>query len=163
MGLGSNKDNRVEFIQRAVNELNSMQGCMVTNCSFLYETKPYGNVKQDNYYNAVCECFTNLTPAVLFKTIKNIENKLGRKKSEKWGPREIDIDILLYNDLIYKDECLNIPHPEMIKRDFVIIPLLEINPDIIHPELKIKLNSVIFEEKDRYIIKKSEINPLNSR
>lgn len=162
LGLGSNKGDKLDNIKKAIKALNLLSGSKVTGCSSLYETIPYGNVKQDDFYNAVCEFTTNLLLPDLFDSVKNIEIQLGRQKGEKWGPREIDIDILLYNDLIYKDERLTIPHKELIKRDFVVKPLLELNPAIIHPELKIKLADVKFTVEDKYIIKQIDINLLKT-
>lgn len=162
LGLGSNKGDKSDYIKRAISALDSLSGSKVTRCSSLYETIPYGSVKQDNFFNAVCEFLTEYSLPGLFEEVKNIENKLGRQKGEKWGPREIDIDILLYNDLIYADERLAIPHKELIKRDFVVIPLLELNPAIIHPELKIKLADVTFTEKEKYIIRQIDINLLKT-
>lgn len=160
LGLGSNKGDKLEKIKKAIEALNLLPGSKVVKCSSLYETIPYGNVKQDNFFNAVCEFITGISLTDLFDAVKNIEIQLGREKGEKWGPREIDIDILLYNDLIYTDERLTIPHKELIKRDFVVKPLLELNPAIIHPELKIKLADVTFTVEENYIIKKNEINLL---
>jgi 2-amino-4-hydroxy-6-hydroxymethyldihydropteridine diphosphokinase len=152
LGLGSNKGDKATRIKEAVYYLNAVADSEVTKCSLIYETSPCGEVKQDNYYNAVCEFQTGLSLPELFNTVKNIEITLGRKESEKWGPREIDIDILLYNDLIYEDERLIVPHKEMLKRDFVVIPLVEINPDIVHPVLNVKLSGIKFNEEEKHIL-----------
>lgn len=158
LGLGSNKGDRLEHIKDAVYYLNAVTRSEVTKCSLIYETTPYGGVKQDNFYNAVCEYQTELSLTQLLFTVKEIEKTLGREESGKWGPREIDIDILLYNDLIYEDESLIVPHKEMLKRDFVIIPLVEINPDIVHPVLNVKLGEIKFNEEEKHIVNKLNIS-----
>ncbi len=158
LGFGSNKGDRVEHIKKAVYYLNAIPGSEISKCSLIYESTPYGDVKQDNFYNAVCEYFTELSLQELFKTVKGIEEIVGRKVSEKWGPREIDIDILLYNDLIYADESLNVPHKEMLNRDFVIFPLLELNPELVHPALNTKLSEIKFSEEKKHIVNKLDIS-----
>jgi len=96
--------------------------------SALYETLPWGEVNQDNFYNMVVEVRTDLLPTGLLRLCQKIENSLGRERHEKWGPRTIDIDILLYGDAQIDTQNLQIPHPHICERDFVIIPLAEINP-----------------------------------
>lgn len=160
LGLGSNKGDRINYLRNAVSELNSLPDSSVLKCSLVYETKPYGGIEQQNFYNAVCLLETDLDLIYLFEKIKTIEGNLGRSKSERWGPREIDIDILLYNDLIYTGESLMVPHKELVKRDFVVVPILDIDPGIVHPVLKIKLNEIVFQEV--YIINKIEYNLLTT-
>ncbi len=157
LGLGSNKGNREQNLKEAVKEINKIEGCKVEKSSSVYETAPYGDVIQDNFLNAVCLCKTDLSPALLLRELKGIEAKLGRTYTEKWGPREIDIDILLYEDLVYRDENISIPHKGIIMRDFVVVPLLELDAEIEHPELKIKLHNVTFKESENYIINKTGI------
>ena len=105
----------------------------------MHETEPWGVKDQPRFINMAIEVETGLDPKELLKIIKNVERELGRKKSSKWGPRIIDLDILLFEDLILKEDDLEIPHPSMHERDFVLKPLCEIAPDRIHPVLKKKI------------------------
>lgn len=160
LGLGSNKGDRLGNLRKGIEMLNSLPGCIVEKCSFVYETEPCGGIEQSNFYNAVCLVSTSLNPAELLAALKEIERKGGRVKSERWGPREIDIDILLYNDLNCTDETLTVPHKEMLKRDFVLVPLLELDPEIAHPVLKVKLSGI--EPEGHYIINRIEENLLKT-
>lgn len=107
--------------------------------SSIYESKPYGNLNQENFFNAVFKIKTYYQPAELFEFLKKVEEIVGRKKTVIWGPREIDLDILFYNNLIFNDERLIIPHKDILSRDFVLIPLCEIAPDLEHPEMNKKI------------------------
>jgi 2-amino-4-hydroxy-6-hydroxymethyldihydropteridine diphosphokinase len=132
--LGSNLGRKKANIRRAVKLLNKNRDIKILKISSLYETEPVGYVKQDWFVNAVLKAETNLSPRQLLSVLKNVEKKLKRKRRFiKWGPRTIDLDILLYDNLRLKTKDLVIPHPEMNKRAFVLIPLLELEPNLIHP------------------------------
>jgi 2-amino-4-hydroxy-6-hydroxymethyldihydropteridine diphosphokinase len=103
--------------------------------------------------NAVAKIETSLSVQELFIFIKNIEKRLGRKGTYKWGPREIDLDLLFYNDIVFSDENLIIPHPGIPQRDFVLTPLTEIEPMLFHPVLKQKISDIYISESERNIIK----------
>lgn len=134
IGIGSNKGNREEYIKRALDHLEKDAQIKILKKATIIETEPEGKPEQDKYLNLVVEIETFLDPYTLFKRLKNIERFLGRKEvHEKWGPREIDLDILLFDDLIIKGKNLKIPHPEMHKRGFVLQPLCEIAPEVTHP------------------------------
>jgi 2-amino-4-hydroxy-6-hydroxymethyldihydropteridine diphosphokinase len=134
LGLGSNKGDRIKFLLNAVEKIKNNTNCILVNSSSVYETTPYGNIDQENFFNAVISISSDLSPDELFNFIKQIEQELGRfELNKKWGPREIDIDILFYNQLIYIKDNLIIPHSEVLKRDFVLVPLIEIAPAFIHP------------------------------
>lgn len=136
VGIGSNKGNREEYIKRALDHLENDADIKILKKSTVIETEPQGKAGQDKFLNLVVEIETFLDPYTLFKRFKNIERFLGRKEvHEKWGPREIDLDILLFDDLIIKGKNLKIPHPEMHKRGFVLLPLCEIAPEVTHPGL----------------------------
>ncbi len=154
IGLGSNKGNKIGYLSKAVEKLEQNNICEIDKISSIYETKPFGNVEQDNFLNAVVKIKTSLGFSELFKYIKNIELELGRTKTVKWGPREIDLDLLLFNDLIFKDKNLKIPHEGIIKRDFVLVPLCEIEPDLIHPEKNEKICDICNRISEKNIIKK---------
>jgi len=134
LALGSNVGDRIVMLNRAVNLLEQYLSSMV--CSPIYETKPWGFEEQENFLNIVIKAETVLSPQDLLKAVKDIEEKIGRQRTFLNGPREIDIDILFYDDLILKKSDLVIPHPHMAERDFVLKPLIDINPDFIDPETK---------------------------
>ncbi len=135
IGVGSNLGNRQENCLHAI-ELLQKKGIIVTKRSSLYETEPWGVKDQPLFLNMALEIETGLNPEELLKILKDIEREVGREESSKWGPRIIDLDILLFDNIILKTDNLEIPHPLMHKRDFVLRPLCEIAPDINHPLLK---------------------------
>lgn len=155
LGLGSNKGDRLKHLKLAVQEIAQSGKCRVLKYSAIYETSPLGNAKQDNYYNAVIEIETVLGAYDLFFFLKSIEAKLGREAIfEKWGPREIDIDLLFYNTLTYDNNQLTLPHPEILKRDFVIIPMVEIAPNFVHPILRKPFDEIDLAFDETHIIQK---------
>lgn len=129
---------------------------MILNKSYVYETKAFGNIKQDNFLNAVISIKTEYTFKELFYTLKTIENKIGRTKSVKWGPREIDLDLLFYNDLVYSDFELTVPHPGITERDFVLVPLCDIAHDFMHPVLKKNISQIDLEGLEKNIISRTK-------
>ena len=148
IGIGSNVGVQINKIDFAVELINESPYCEVTAVSSIYESLPYGQIEQEDFFNAVIEIKTYFEPKDLFHFLKSIEKRVGRKLAEKWGPREIDLDILFYDDLIYSDEDIKIPHKDMLNRDFVVVPLIEIAPDLIHPELHKKISEIsIFQTK----------------
>ncbi len=126
LGIGSNIGDRFDYLKQAVRMLDEADGVTVINQSSLYETKPVGYIQQDNFLNSVVHIETKLEPYDLLKTIGVIEQQLERKRLIRWGPRTIDIDILLYDTFCIEEDKLTIPHKEMWHRGFVLIPLLEI-------------------------------------
>ncbi len=131
--LGSNLGNRQENLDRALKLLSERM--RLGKVSSIYDTEPIGPVSQPRFLNLACEAFTHLKPEGLLALVKGIEQKMGRY-SRTGEPRVIDIDILLYGDQVMEAKDLIIPHPEMAKRSFVLVPLAEIAPDVIHPVLK---------------------------
>ncbi|CAD2080773.1 2-amino-4-hydroxy-6-hydroxymethyldihydropteridine diphosphokinase [Jeotgalicoccus coquinae] len=142
LGLGSNIGDREESLNNAIAELSGVPGIQVTKISSRYETKPYGNTNQPDFINMAVEVDTNLTPLDLLETVLGIEHELGRVRTEIWGPRSIDIDVLLYEDLELKLTDLKVPHPEMHLRSFVIDPLYEIAPKREHPTLHMTVEKI---------------------
>ncbi|GLI53569.1 2-amino-4-hydroxy-6-hydroxymethyldihydropteridine diphosphokinase [Thermodesulfovibrio yellowstonii] len=140
--LGSNLGNRGKNIDNAINELKAC-GLIISKKSSLYNTSPWGYTEQPEFLNQALECFTSFEPLELLKEIKKIEKKMGREKTVRYGPRIIDIDIIFYDDLIFKSDELTIPHPLMHERDFVLKPLCEIASDFVHPELKISVRKLL--------------------
>jgi len=149
IGIGSNVGVQINKIDLAVELINENPYCEVLSVSSIYETAPYGEITQDEFFNAVIKIKTFFEPKNLFYFLKSIEIQVGRKINTKWGPREIDLDILFYNDLIYFDEEITIPHKDMLNRDFVLVPLNEIAPELVHPELQKKISEIcIFHPKN---------------
>lgn len=138
IGIGSNLGKREENCLHAI-ELLQRREIIVKKRSALYETEPWGITKQPRFINMAVEIETRLEPKDLLGVLKEIEKVMGREKSPKWGPRIIDLDILLFDDMVLKDDELEIPHPLMHERDFVLRPLCEIAPDRIHPLLKMRI------------------------
>lgn len=139
IGLGSNIGDRVGYIQQAHMLLADTEGIKILNTSSLYETEPVGNEDQEWFINAVIEVKTDLKPGDLLKECFKIENRLGRVRNddiEKWAPRTIDLDILFYDNLIIAGDKLQIPHHQLHLRAFVLVPLLELAPDLVHPVLE---------------------------
>lgn len=142
LSLGSNLNNRKANLKKALKELKKNQ-INLLKISSLYKTEPVGLKKQPCFLNIVVKGRTNLSPNELLRTISGVEKKLGRIRKKKWGPRIIDIDILLFNKLIIDRKDLIIPHPYLHKRNFALIPLTEISPDLIHPKFKKNMSGFI--------------------
>lgn len=133
IALGSNMGDTEKNLQQAL-EYMKEKGLEVIKKSSFIKTAPYGLVEQDDFLNAVCLVQTTLVPREVLKILMDIEDKMGRVRTIRWGPRIIDLDILLYDDLIIKESNLQIPHIDMLNRDFVLKPLLEItDEDFVHP------------------------------
>ena len=141
LGLGSNVGERQKFLNRAAQELKKLRDTKLVWVSSVYETDPVGKTDQAKFLNAALEVETALPPKELHSELKSIEQRMGRTKGERWGPREIDLDILLYDGLVFSDNELRVPHPEMEGRKFVLVPLNEIAPDVVHP-----INGMTVEE-----------------
>ena len=131
LGLGSNMGNRQDNLNRALDFLS--QRLRVEQVSPIYDTEPLGNIDQPRFLNQVCQVYTRLAPAELLTLAKGIESKMGRVSSKSNAPRPIDIDILFYGDQVIETPELVIPHPRLVERAFVLIPLAEIAPDLVHP------------------------------
>lgn len=130
--LGTNEEDRLKNLKDGIKEIDLKIGKVIRE-SNIYETEPWGLSDQNMFLNAVIELKSELTPEKLLVAIKQIESDLGRKITKKWGPRKIDIDILCYNDLTINTKELVIPHPQIQNRNFVLIPLMELEPDLILP------------------------------
>lgn len=133
LGLGSNLGDRKENLEKSIAALNNFDDITVTKRSSILETEPYGKTDQPEFMNMCVEIETRLSPLSLLETVLGIEHSLGRVREEVWGPRIIDIDILLYEDLELELDDLSIPHKEMHLRSFVLEPLSEIAPNAKHP------------------------------
>lgn len=134
IGLGSNLGDRLQALRQAVQALASTPGVTLRGVSSCYETAPVGPVRQGDFLNAAVAIDTTLSPGELLDTCKAIEARMGRQARERWGPREIDIDLLLYGSATLKSDRLVLPHPELRNRAFVMVPLLEIAPELALPD-----------------------------
>ena len=135
LSLGSNMGDRSNFLKTALETLVSAYPIELVNVSSIYETDPVGYTDQDLFLNMVVQVKTELSPIELLDACSETEIELGRKREIHWGPRTIDLDILLFNEENMITERLVIPHPRMFERAFVIIPLLEISPEIKLPSM----------------------------
>jgi 2-amino-4-hydroxy-6-hydroxymethyldihydropteridine diphosphokinase len=126
LGIGSNKNHPYFRINTVLRQINRIKSTNIVKKSGLYVTKPLGPQAQPNFINSVIEIKTNLEPLELLYELQNLEKLHNRKKTKRWGPRSMDIDILIYNNLIMNTDKLVIPHPGLEYRDFVLIPLYEI-------------------------------------
>lgn len=136
VGLGSNVGDRERNLFSAYGHIISTEGIQPLKLSRFYETAPVGGPPQPMFLNAALGITTGLSSHQLLERFRYIENFMGRVRKEKWGPRTIDIDILLYGDEIVNDDQLKIPHPLMQARLFVLEPLVEIAPNVVHPVFK---------------------------
>ena len=154
LSIGSNIEPKRENIINAIKLIREI--AEVKEVSSLYETEPWGTMKnQDNFYNIILKCETNFEPEIFIKFLKEIEKKIGRVEGMKWGPREIDIDIILYEDRIINRSDLTIPHKYFQERGFVVIPLYEVDKIIANPLNRNKI-SEIYEKVDKKGVKKIE-------
>ena len=144
LGLGSNIGDRCRHLREAVLLLQEHHDIEVEDVSSIYQTDPVGYTEQDKFLNLVIKISTNLKSVELLQTMQNIENHLGRTREIHWGPRTIDLDILLYNHENIETENLIVPHPRMFERAFVLIPLLEV-----YDELSYKISPSQLEEMRR--------------
>ena len=135
IALGSNLGDKKGYLDGAVKALDEVRGCKVESVSSYLNTKPYGGVEQDDFLNACLKLKTFLPPHGLLDRLHDIEQAAHRERLIHWGPRTLDLDILLYDDLVMDSDDLVIPHVEMHLRDFVLLPLKEIAPNKRHPIL----------------------------
>jgi len=133
IGIGSNQGDKYEHCMRAVEGICACEKNRLLKKSSCYLTEPWGYSKQEDFINLVIELQTSFSPLDLLFFLQDIERKLAKKKNGKWGPRTIDLDILFYNDQRLESSQLIIPHPLLHKRGFVLLPLKEITPHLIHP------------------------------
>jgi len=135
VALGSNLGDREENLRNALAHLSANDVHVVKVSTFI-ETEPYGVTDQPGFVNAVCQVETELAPLELLRLLLNIEQEMGRVRLRRWGERNIDLDLLLYEDACVVSEELTLPHPDMQNRDFVLLPLAEIAGEVVHPILK---------------------------
>ena len=136
IGVGSNEGDRLQHISRAVKALGAVNGVRVAQMATIIETEAVGGPPQDSYLNTAVELETTLAPKELLRRLKDIERQLGRKPSpQRWSPRPIDLDILLYDDRVIQSPELCVPHPRLHERRFVLEPLAQLAQELVHPVL----------------------------
>ena len=152
VALGSNLGDKEANLRRAL-ELLIERGVEIVKTSTFISTEPYGVTDQPQFLNGVCEVRTSLVPLALLHTLLEIEQEMGRVRLRHWGERNIDLDLLLYEDVVMDTPELKLPHPDMQNRDFVLLPLAEIAPELVHPILQ----KSIEELSNLYISKRAVI------
>lgn len=153
LSLGSNMGDRVAYLQQALTALSQLPKTQLIKTSSFYQTAPWGNLNQDDFINAVCQLETHLEPLDLLKACQRIEKDLNRVRKEHWGPRTIDIDILLYGQEVYESQTLTIPHPYMTQRAFVLVPLFELAGDIALPNQNMTVCEALSQLSSQEIVK----------
>ncbi|RWR04730.1 2-amino-4-hydroxy-6-hydroxymethyldihydropteridine diphosphokinase [Siminovitchia fortis] len=149
LSLGSNIGDREKWLKEAVRELDQTDGIKVEKVSSIYETDPVGYTDQDPFLNIAVKIKTSLSARELLTRCLYVEQRLGRVREFRWGPRKIDLDILLYNNENIRMEDLQIPHPRMTERAFVLVPLLEIDGKVRLPHQNVSLVEVLSEIPDK--------------
>ena len=142
VALGSNLGDKEANLRRAL-ELLQQRGVEVVKTSSFICTEPYGVTDQPQFLNGVCEVRTSLEPLELLHTLLDIEQEMGRVRLRHWGERNIDLDLLLYEDVVMDIPQLKLPHPDMQNRDFVLLPLAEIAPELVHPTLQKTISELV--------------------
>jgi len=145
VGMGSNLGKRRSNLSEALEQLGNLKDTEIVKCSSIIETAPEGGPKQGLFLNVVVELDTKLDPHVLVEQFLAIEEAMGRARQQRWGPRIIDLDLLLYGDAMIADDTLIVPHPLMHRRRFVLEPLCEIAPEAVHPVLGLEAKDLLAE------------------
>jgi len=151
--LGTNLGDRMANLTQAKQHISSLIGAIITQSS-IYKTSAWGNTDQPDFYNQIIEVDISLKPEDALNIILGIEHTMGRVRDKKWGPRIIDIDILLWKNQILKTAILTIPHPGLPERKFTLLPLAELAPDLIHPALLKSISQLLQECADPLPVEK---------
>jgi 2-amino-4-hydroxy-6-hydroxymethyldihydropteridine diphosphokinase len=154
IGLGSNLGEREAQIRLALDDLARLPETRLVRASSLYDSEPVGDVDQPNFLNAVAELETELTARQLLWNLQLIERRLGRTRTRRWGPRTIDLDLLLFGPEVIDEPDLQVPHPELARRSFVMVPLVELDPMLVHPVTGETLVALLTSLKTRPPVKR---------
>ncbi len=156
LSIGSNLGDRVENCRKAIERVSDASEITFVRVSPFYETSPWGVSDQPEFVNCAVEVKTALAPRKLLETLKKIETAIGRKAGTRWRARLIDLDIILYKDMIIEEQGLVIPHPYAHERGFVLVPLADIAPEVVHPVFKRSISELLLELKDAGFVKRLE-------
>ena len=154
IGLGSNLGDRAYYLHQALVEIANSRQIFIKKYSSVYETEPVGKKEQPQFFNMVAELESTLLPEDLLQRLKEIENTLGRTSTEHWGPREIDLDILYYGSKVFNDENLQLPHPEIANRRFVLVPMKEIAGEFLDPMQRLSMKELLRRCSDTRTVRK---------
>lgn len=157
LSIGSNMGDRLQLVRTAAALIHKKIG-KIARKSHIYETQAWGNTDQEPFLNQVLMINTVMSPRELLDKIAELEKEMGRERKEKWGPRTMDIDIIFYGKRIIRDKGLEVPHPEMHKRLFVLAPMLEIAPELEHPVLKQPIDELFMACRDLSEVVQTEMS-----
>lgn len=146
--LGSNLGDKEGYLREAIQTLDNHPDCRILKISPLITTAPYGSVEQEEFLNGALLMETLLTPTELLALFKALERQAKRETTVRWGPRTLDLDILFYDDLVYSDDTLTIPHRDIANREFVLEPMCAIAPDFVHPRFKLTMSEMLERVKN---------------
>lgn len=133
VSIGSNLGDRLEYLKKAWHLLQAQEKIQLMQLSSCYETEPLGYTDQGKFINAAFSLQTDYSPHVLLEILQGVESSLGRERTVRWGPRSVDLDILFFANTVLQDRLLTIPHPRLTERAFILVPLAEIAPLLLHP------------------------------
>ena len=153
IGFGSNIEDRLNYITQALQLLLEVDRVSLIQISSLYETEPVGYEEQDWFLNGVVAVETDLPVHQLLALLKTVEGLVGRRNRTRWGPREVDLDLLIYDQCCINTLDLIVPHPEMHQRNFVLVPFAEITPDVLHPILQQNIRTLLSNLNDEKTVK----------
>lgn len=154
IGLGSNLGEKLLHCQEAISEIFKIDSHRLLAQSSFYKTQPFGYTGQDWFVNGVIKIETDLTAHDLLRALKGIESRMGRQETFRWGPRVIDLDLLFYDEEHIQSEEIQIPHPRLHERQFVLVPLAEIDPGLVHPVLKKTVKDLLASLKEEQGVEK---------
>lgn len=153
LGLGSNVGDRRFYLRKSIEALDAVAGVVVHTCSSIYETEPWGQGNQPSFLNQIIEIHTDWDADVLLRHCQEIERSLGRQKGDRWGPRTIDMDILLYDQLVINTDALQIPHAQLANRRFVLEPLAEIGAAVVVPGMNETVGTLLMQCEDKKAVR----------
>ena len=163
IGIGSNLGNRQNHCEWAIEQLRQLPSTQVTKISSFFETEPVELEDQHWFINAVVEIQTDLSPEELLASCRSLEESLGRVRAVRYGPRTIDLDLLFYGQQVMNTEELTLPHPRLHERQFVLIPLVEIAPDLFHPVQKASVKSLMDKIPDQKTVRRLSSHSENTQ